>query len=327
MSTQILATKLYIPPYRPTAVLRPRLTQQLYWSLQGKFTLVSAPAGFGKTTLISEWINQVDHPVVWLSLDEEDSNPSRFLAYFVAAIQTMQPDFGETLSGVLNSPQPPPIDSLLTSLLNEIATIPHKFVFVLDDYHALDNQAIDTALAFLVDNQPPQMHLVMTTRSETAASSQASGNTMVTVAALTSLGQLQEADNQFNLAQQTYQRVLELVGDPPWPAACEASLGLGRIHYAANELHQAEAYVQQSLTLSLQIENVVTPIECCLVLARIQMERGDLDAAGTTLLEAERLIEQRGFTDKREFCAQHKLVFKPYKGVIKDTLANLLSNR
>ncbi|MEQ8676257.1 MAG: LuxR C-terminal-related transcriptional regulator [Aggregatilineales bacterium] len=166
MSTQILATKLYKPVLRPDSVLRPRLIERFNVGLHGKLTLVSAPAGCGKTTLITEWISANELQVAWLSLDEVDSDPIRFLNYIVAALQTIKPEIGKDILNLLESPQPPPIASLLTPLLNELAAIPYEFVLVLDDYHVLDSHEIDKSLAFLIDNQPPQMHLVITTRED-----------------------------------------------------------------------------------------------------------------------------------------------------------------
>ena len=163
---QILATKLYIPEPRSDLVSRPRLIDRLNTGLQGKLTLVSAPVGFGKTTLITEWISNGDYPAAWLSLDEDNNAPIRFLTYVVAALQTVAPEIGASFRNLLQSPRPPPIDSLLTPLLNEIAAMPHDFVFVLDDYHVLDSTEIDSALTFLIDNQPPQMHLIITTRED-----------------------------------------------------------------------------------------------------------------------------------------------------------------
>jgi LuxR family maltose regulon positive regulatory protein len=166
MSTPILTTKLYIPPPRPNAVLRPRLIERLYEGLHGKLTLISAPAGFGKTTLVSTWIASCGRPVAWLSLDEGDSDPTRFLTYLVAALRTIAPTIGEGLVGVLQSPQPPPPQAILTALLNDIATVPDHFMLVLDDYHVIDARSVDLALAFLLDHLPPQMHLAITTRED-----------------------------------------------------------------------------------------------------------------------------------------------------------------
>jgi len=168
MSAPILATKLYAPPPRPRLVFRPRLIDQLNEGLRSsrKLTLISAPAGFGKTTLVSEWITDCGRPTAWLSLDEGDNDPTQFLIYLVAALQTIVPNIGEGVLGVMQSPQPPSIESILTTLLNEITTIPDDFVLVLDDYHLTDSKAVDNALTFLLKHLPPQMHLVITTRED-----------------------------------------------------------------------------------------------------------------------------------------------------------------
>src|SRR5438876_5273965 len=166
MSTLILATKPYIPPPPPKVVLRPRLSERLNEGLHRKLTLISAPAGFGKTTLVSAWVAGCDRQVAWLSLDEGDSDPTRFLIYLVAALRTIAPHIGEGVLGVLQSPQPPPTESILTALLNEITTIPDNFVLILDDYHVVDAKSVDTALTFLLEHLPPHMHLVITTRED-----------------------------------------------------------------------------------------------------------------------------------------------------------------
>jgi LuxR family maltose regulon positive regulatory protein len=129
-------------------------------------TLVSAPAGFGKTTLVSEWVTACERPVAWLSLDDRDNDPARFLTYLVAALKTIDGTIGEGVLGALQSPQLPPIEPILTSLLNEIAGIPHDFILVLDDYHAVDAKPVDSALAFLIEHWPPHMHLVIATRED-----------------------------------------------------------------------------------------------------------------------------------------------------------------
>ena len=112
----LLATKLFVPQVRPGLVLRPRLTERLHAGLHHKLTLISAPAGFGKTTLVSEWIAGSEHPVAWLSLDQTDNDPSRFLSYFITALQTIETDIGKGALGALQSPQPPPAESILSSL-------------------------------------------------------------------------------------------------------------------------------------------------------------------------------------------------------------------
>ncbi len=180
MSTPILATKLYVPPPRAKIVVRPRLIEGLNegLSLGRKLTLISAAAGFGKTTLVSEWIASCGQPVAWLSLDEGDNDSTRFLTYLVAALQTIAANIGEGVLGALQSPQPPSAESILTTLINEITAIPdnsstrpfgqsgQRFIFVLDDYHIIDSKSVDNALTFLIEHLPPQMHLVITTRED-----------------------------------------------------------------------------------------------------------------------------------------------------------------
>ena len=168
MPTPILATKLYIPPPRPKVVLRPRLSERLNEALHRTpgVTLISAPAGFGKTTLVSEWVAGGKRPAAWLSLDEGDNDPTRFLAYLVAALQTIAANIGAGVLGVLQAPQPPPIESILTVLLNEITTLPDHFVLVLDDYHVIEAKPVNLALTFLLEHLPPQMHLVIATRED-----------------------------------------------------------------------------------------------------------------------------------------------------------------
>src|SRR5947199_8121765 len=166
MPTQILATKLYIPRLRPNVVSRPRLIERLNEGLQRKLTLLAAPAGFGKTTLVSAWVAGCDRQVAWLSLDKGESDPTLFLSYLVAALQTVAVNIGEGLLGVLQSPQPPPTASILTTLLNEITTISDQFILVLDDYHVIDAKPIDQALTYLVEHLPSQMHLVIATRED-----------------------------------------------------------------------------------------------------------------------------------------------------------------
>jgi len=174
MPETLLRTKLFVPPLRPNLVPRLHLIKRLNQGLQlgHKLTLVSAPAGFGKTTLVSEWIASCERPAAWLSLDEGDNDPARFLAYFAAAIQTIAPNLGDGVLAALQSPQPPPTESILTILLNEIASISDSFVFVLDDYHVFDATpfdaltSVDEALTFLLEHLPPQMHLVIATRED-----------------------------------------------------------------------------------------------------------------------------------------------------------------
>src|SRR5256714_2669565 len=166
MPTPILATKLYLPRLRPNVVSRPRLLERLNEGLHRDLTLISAPAGFGKSTLVSAWVEGIERPTAWLSLDEGENDPTRFLAYLVAALQTIAATIGEGVLGVLQSSQPPPTEAILTALLNEITTLPDNFVLVLDDYHVIDAKPVDMALTFLVEHLSPQMHLVIATRED-----------------------------------------------------------------------------------------------------------------------------------------------------------------
>ncbi len=190
----ILATKLYVPPPRSNAVRRPRLVALLDDGLECNLILVSAAAGFGKTSLLSEWAAGCGRPVAWLALDEGDADLTRFLAYLVAALQTIAPDVGKGVLGVIQSPQPPPVEVILTALLNEVAAIPRAFVLVLDDYHLADARPVDDALSFLLKHLPPQMRVVVATREDPA----------LPLARLRARGQLAEvraADLRFTLAE------------------------------------------------------------------------------------------------------------------------------
>jgi len=168
MSAPILATKLYIPPPRLELVPRPRLIEQLNEGprLGRKLTLISAPAGFGKTTLVSEWVAGFERPAAWLSLDEGDNDSTRFITYFIAALQTVSENIGEGAMGMFQSRQSPPIESILTTLLNEVTTVSDNFILVLDDYHVIVAEPVDEALTFLLAHMPPQMHLVIATRDD-----------------------------------------------------------------------------------------------------------------------------------------------------------------
>ena len=166
MSGDLLQTKLYMPGLRPSLVPRPRLVEKLNSGLHGKLTLISAPAGFGKTTLVSEWIAGCEQPAAWLSLDEDDNDPARFLLYLAASLQRINKDLGQELVAAIQTPQPPPLKSAVTSLINAIGTLSSDIILVLDDYHLIKSETIHTALAYLLDNQPPQLNLVITTRED-----------------------------------------------------------------------------------------------------------------------------------------------------------------
>jgi len=162
----LLRTKLFVPTIRARQVGRHRLIERLNGGLDKGLILISAPAGFGKTTAVAEWVAGCAQPVAWLSLDEGDNDPIRFLTYFIAALQTIEPNIGRRVLAVLRSPQPPTIEWTLTELLNEITAITHEIVIVLDDYHAVDSAAVDGAVTFMLEHQPAQMHLVIATRED-----------------------------------------------------------------------------------------------------------------------------------------------------------------
>ena len=180
MSDPILATKLYKPVPRPEQILRTRLHGRLTEGLSRKLTLISAPAGFGKTTLLGGWMaamhagsgSSVDKPrVAWVSLDARDHHPTRFLTYVVAALQTLDPNpadpsLGRGLLERLQAPQPPSMESVLTSLLNQIASLADKIILVLDDAHLAGCDPIYAGIAFLLEHMPPQLHLILTTRED-----------------------------------------------------------------------------------------------------------------------------------------------------------------
>jgi LuxR family maltose regulon positive regulatory protein len=161
---EILNTKLFIPRSRKNLVSRPRLVNRLNAGQDKKLTLIAAPAGFGKTTLLSEWIPSSPRCVTWLSLDEGDNSPANFWMYFIAALQTISPEIGRSAQALLPSLQPNDIEGILTVLINEIIAFGDSFVHVFDDYHLIDSTQIDHELAYLIDHQPSNLHLVIATR-------------------------------------------------------------------------------------------------------------------------------------------------------------------
>jgi LuxR family maltose regulon positive regulatory protein len=162
----LLLTKTYVPRAHPDLVERPWLVERLNEGLRRNLTLVSAPAGYGKTTLLSKWIEVVQKPSAWLSLDERDNDPARFWSYFVGALQTLFPGMGTTTLAMLQSTPPAPLENALSDLINEIALLTEDFLFVLDDFHAVKDDQIIAGLAFLLENFPPRMHLVVSSRTD-----------------------------------------------------------------------------------------------------------------------------------------------------------------
>lgn len=162
----LLATKLFIPRPRQSLVPRQRLVGRLNECLDHQLTLISAPAGFGKTTLVSTWARGLRQPVAWLSLDEADNDPTRFLSYLVAALQQIDPAIGQDVPAALSASQRPTVDAVIAALINDLVGLPADFVLVLDDFHTLDEATVHRAIQDLVAHQPPQMHLLLVTRED-----------------------------------------------------------------------------------------------------------------------------------------------------------------
>jgi LuxR family transcriptional regulator, maltose regulon positive regulatory protein len=165
----LLATKLYIPPLRPHLVPRPRLLERVQAGLMGKLTLIAAPAGFGKTTLVSAWRASPSGstmPLAWVSLDADDNDAPRFWSYVLAALETVYPAMDTTAAALLRSPQLPPMDAIVTSLINAISPMAMEAALILDDYHLIATPAIHAAMTFLLDHLPPQLHLIMLMRAD-----------------------------------------------------------------------------------------------------------------------------------------------------------------
>ena len=166
MDTSLLATKFNIPSLRPGLVTRPRLLEQLQHFYNYKLILISAPAGFGKTTLLSEWIlhGNVGYPYGWVTLNAEDKDPLRFWTYVITALKKIIPSIGETSLSLIQSTPQISIVNLLTVLLNEINSVAEEIVLILDDYHLIDLPQINQEVTFLLEHIPPNMHLIISTR-------------------------------------------------------------------------------------------------------------------------------------------------------------------
>jgi LuxR family transcriptional regulator, maltose regulon positive regulatory protein len=172
MVTPPFTTKLYVPLPRPDLVARPHLVERLNASLpraghfSRRLTVAAAPAGFGKTTLIAEWLRQTQYPFTWLSLDEHDNDPNRFLVYLIAALQRLQAEFGASVQSYLQSPQPPPPEAIAAALVHELSAMPTPFIVALDDFHTIQNPIIHQQINALLDYQPRHMHLVIISRED-----------------------------------------------------------------------------------------------------------------------------------------------------------------
>jgi LuxR family maltose regulon positive regulatory protein len=164
----LLSTKFYPPSLPARPVPRSRLVSQLEDGLRlgRRLSLVSAQAGFGKTSLVIEWLASSDHAFTWLSLDEGDNDPVRFFLYLIAALQKIQPDLGDNVVDLLGGPQLPPLESMVTLLVNDLTVVDQLLILVLDDYHSINNTAIHQALQLLLDRLPTSVHLVLITRED-----------------------------------------------------------------------------------------------------------------------------------------------------------------
>src|SRR5919202_1681882 len=167
----VLETKLYVPKPRRGALPRARLRERMDRAADVQLTLVSAPAGFGKTTLLADWLATIKvdgRAVAWLSLDQSDNHPAAFWMYVVAALQKVAPGAGQNAISLLQSPQPPPIETVLATLLNDLSNASRDVVLVLDDYHLVEASELRAGMAFFIDHLPPRLHLVIASRADPA---------------------------------------------------------------------------------------------------------------------------------------------------------------
>jgi LuxR family transcriptional regulator, maltose regulon positive regulatory protein len=171
MASPLLETKLYVPTSRRGLVARPRLSERLNRGAESKLTVISAPAGFGKTTLLAEWLAAApghDWFVAWVSLDQSDNDPASFWTYLIAALQRVSAEVGAGALALLQSPRPPPIETILATVLNELTAMPRDVVLLLDDYHLVDARDVQDGMTFLLDHLPPRVHLVIASRTDPA---------------------------------------------------------------------------------------------------------------------------------------------------------------
>jgi len=166
LNSNLLSTKLFIPEPRQAYIMRPKLLELLDGALSRKLTLVAAPPGYGKTTLLSVWIKERDFPTAWLSLDPDDNDGSLFIRYLIAALQNINPEIGQVSLAMFKSTQAASLSSVLSALLNDLSQIEGHYNLVLDDYHSIENQEVHDSLTFMLDHLPPHMHLIVASRSD-----------------------------------------------------------------------------------------------------------------------------------------------------------------
>jgi len=166
MTYPILSTKLFIPPLRVDQLSRPRLVEKLNEGSVYPLTLISASAGSGKTTILTEWIAQNNHPTAWVSLDSGDNDPALFLTYLILALRTIQENFAEDIFSTMQSAQAESFEETLINLINAMAEITQDSSIILDDFHTITDQRTNELVTFLVENLPPQIHLVVASRMD-----------------------------------------------------------------------------------------------------------------------------------------------------------------
>src|SRR5579859_5220853 len=162
----LLATKLHVPRPPLSFLSRPRLVGQLQQAMKCQLTIIAAPAGFGKTTLLSTWLQDTSLQSAWISLDNGDDDPTRFWSYTFAALDMMLPGLGAIGLSLLQSPQPPALETILTTVINSLETLSGELALIFDDYHVITARAIHTSVTFLLDHLPAQLHLVIATRAD-----------------------------------------------------------------------------------------------------------------------------------------------------------------
>jgi LuxR family transcriptional regulator, maltose regulon positive regulatory protein len=205
MRIPLVSTKLTIPLAKRELVSRPRLVDRLNQGLEGKLILVSAPAGYGKTQLLSTWARKCSLPVGWISLDEGDNDQVRFLSYLLASLENIQPGIGENIIALLQLPQIPIEEELLANILNDIARSEKPFILVLDDYHLIHEPVVHRILIYLLNHFPPQIHLVIASRADPPLQ-------LARLRARSELTELRLADLSFTVEESTQfcNRIMEL---------------------------------------------------------------------------------------------------------------------
>jgi LuxR family maltose regulon positive regulatory protein len=166
MEAPLLQTKFYTPQPQTSHIPRPQLVERINEGIERKLTLITAPAGFGKTSLLSQWVSQSRRSVSWLSLEEDDDEIARFLSYFILALQNIHEHIGAELLAALQNSQSLQINTFLAMLVNEISLIAADFSLILDDYHVIATTSIHEALVFVLDHSPPTLHLIIAGRAD-----------------------------------------------------------------------------------------------------------------------------------------------------------------